>query len=108
MLAMADDILKPQYYNAVMVVQAISTFFMFFLPVYIFALICYRKPAKFMGFNTTVNYKQVFLILGILILTFPLSGALAELNKIFPISAQWAAKFKAMEDVACGTGSGSH
>jgi uncharacterized protein len=97
-LAMANDILKPQYYNAVMVVQAISTFFMFFLPVYVFALICYRKPSKFMGFNTNINYKQIFLLLGILILTFPLSGALGELNKIFPISPQWAAKFKAMED----------
>ena len=97
-LAMADDMLKPQYYNAVMVIQAISTFFMFFVPVYFFALICYRKPAKFMGFNTNINYKQIFLLLGILILTFPLSGALAELNKIIPISQQWAAKFKAMED----------
>ena len=97
-LAMAGDMLKPQYYNAVMVIQAISTFFMFFIPVYIFALICYRKPAKFMGFNTNVNLKQIFLILGILILTFPLSGALAELNKILPISREWAAKFKAMED----------
>ena len=97
-LAMAGDMLKPQYYNAVMVIQAISTFFMFFIPVYIFALICYRKPAKFMGFNTNVNLKQIFLILGILILTFPLSGALAELNKILPISREWAAKFKALED----------
>jgi len=97
-LAMAGDMLKPQYYNAVMVIQAISTFFMFFIPVYIFALICYRKPAKFMGFNTNINLKQIFLILGILILTFPLSGALAELNKILPISREWAAKFKAMED----------
>ncbi len=70
LLAMADDMLKPQYYNAVMAIQAISTFFMFFLPVYFFALICYRKPAKFMGFNTNINYKQIFLLLGILILPF--------------------------------------
>ncbi len=97
-LAMESDMLKPQYYNAVMAIQAISTFFMFFLSVYFFALICYRKPAKFMGFNININYKQVFLILGILILTFPLSGALAELNKILPISEYWAAKFKAMEN----------
>ena len=97
-LAMAGDMLKPQYYNAVMSIQVISTFFMFFIPVYIFAFICYRKPAKFLGFNTNINYKQIFLLLGILILTFPLSGALAELNKILPISKQWAEKFKAMEN----------
>jgi membrane protease YdiL (CAAX protease family) len=98
-LAMANDMLKPQYYNAVMTIQVVSTFFLFFLPVYFFALICYRKPAKFIGFNTNINYKQVFILLGILILTFPLSGALAELNKIIPISKSWADYFKSKEDL---------
>lgn len=71
MLGLEQDMLKPQYYNAVMVMQALSTFFMFFVPVYVFALICYRRPAKFIGFNGNINYKQVFLLLGILVLTFP-------------------------------------
>jgi CAAX protease family protein len=97
-LAMADDMLKPQFYGAVMTIQVVSTFFLFFLPVYFFALICYRKPAKFIGFNTNINYKQVFILLAILILTFPLSGALAELNKIIPIPTAWATKFKLMEN----------
>ncbi len=97
-LAMADDMLKPQYYYAIMAIQGVSTFFMFFLPVYIFAAICYRKPTKFLGFNTNVNYKQVSIVIGILILTFPLSGALANLNELIPIPKTWALKFKAMED----------
>src|SRR5665213_1239066 len=57
--AMATDMLKPQYYNAVMAIQAISTLLLFFLPVYCLALICYRKPLKFMGFNTHFTYKPV-------------------------------------------------
>ena len=97
-LSMEKDMLKPEFYNAVMAMQAISTFFMFFLPVYFFARICYYKPLRFMGFNKNINYKQVFILLGILVLTFPLSGALAELNKIIPIPTQWATKFKVMED----------
>ncbi len=97
-LSMADDMLQPQYYYAIMAIQAISTFFMFFLPVYFLALICYRKPLKFIGFNTNINYRQFFIVIGILILTFPLSGALAELNNIIPIPKDWAIKFKAMED----------
>ncbi len=97
-LSMADDMLKPQYYYAIMVIQAVSTFFMFFLPVYFLALICYRKPAKFIGFNKNISYRQFFCVIGILILTFPLSGALAELNNIIPIPKVWATKFKAMED----------
>ena len=97
-LTMADDMLKPQYYYAIMAIQGASTLFMFFIPVYIFALICYRKPAKYLGFNTNINYRQVLVVIGILVLTFPLSGALAELNEIIPIPKNWAAKFKAMED----------
>ncbi|MGI8580676.1 MAG: CPBP family intramembrane glutamic endopeptidase [Chitinophagaceae bacterium] len=93
----AEQILQPKYYKVNMVLQAVTTFFIFFVPAHFFALICYRKPFTYLGFNFRFNYKQVLLLIGILILTFPLSGALAELNKILPISPYWAAKFKAME-----------
>jgi uncharacterized protein len=97
LLEMANDILNPKYYNAIMWMQAVSTFFMFFLPVYFFALICYRNPTKFIGFNTNFNIRQVLLVIVILIFTFPLSGALAELNKIIPIPKNWEVYFKAKE-----------
>ena len=96
-LSMENDILNPKYYTAIMMMQAVSTFFMFFLPVYFTALICYRNPSKFIGFNTHINYKQILIILGILLLTFPLSGALAEATKMIPIPKTWEIKFKAME-----------
>lgn len=97
LLSMATDLLNPKYYNAIMWIQAVSTFFMFFLPVYFFALICYRNPSKFMGFNTNFDSRQLFLVVIIIIFTFPLSGALAELNKIIPIPKDWAAYFKEKE-----------
>lgn len=97
LLSMESDLLNPKYYNAIMWMQAVSTLFMFFLPVYFFALICYRDPYKFIGFNKNANYKQVLWVLGILIITFPLSGALAELNKIIPIPNDWTVKFQKME-----------
>ena len=93
----AEDILQPKYYTVNMVLQAVSTFLMFFVPVHFFAAICYRKPLTYLGFNFRFTFKQVLLLTGILILTFPLSGALGELNKYIPISAYWAAKFKAWE-----------
>ncbi len=93
----AEDILQPKYYQVNMVLQAVSTFLIFFVPAHFFAAICYRQPFTYLGFNSRFNYKQILLMIGILILTFPLSGALASLNKILPISAEWAAKFKAME-----------
>lgn len=97
LMAMESDMLNPKYYNAIMVMQAVSTLFIFFLPVYFFGLICYKNPTKFIGLNTPTNYRQFLLVLGILILTFPLSGALAELNKMIPIPKTWEIKFKAME-----------
>ncbi len=92
-----EDILQPKYYQVNMVLQAVTTFLIFFVPAHFFAAICYRKPFTYLGFNFRFDYKHVLLLIGILILTFPLSGALATLNKIIPISEAWAAKFKAME-----------
>jgi membrane protease YdiL (CAAX protease family) len=94
---MESDILNPKYYSAIMWMQAISTFMMFFLPVYLFALICYKDPTKFMGFNTKFNYKQVIMVLVILVFTFPLSGTLAEMTKVIPIPHSWEIYFKAKE-----------
>jgi membrane protease YdiL (CAAX protease family) len=94
---MQTDIFNPKYYNAIMWMQVVDTFFMFFLPVYFFALICYRNPTKFIGFNTRINYKQVLILFTILVLTFPLSGALAELTRMIPIPKTWEIYFKAKE-----------
>jgi len=94
---MQSDIFNPKYYNAIMLMQVVDTLFMFFLPVYVFALICYRNPMKFIGFNTRINYKQVLILLAIIVLTFPLSGALAELTKMIPIPKNWEIYFKAKE-----------
>ncbi len=92
-----SDMLQPKFYNVNMVLQAVSTFLIFFVPMHFFAAICYRKPFSYLGFNFRFNFKQVLLLTGILVLTFPLSGGLATLNKIIPISDALAARFKAME-----------
>jgi membrane protease YdiL (CAAX protease family) len=94
----AEEILQPKYYNVNMVLQVVSTFFIFWIPAYFFALICYRKPGAYLGYNFQFNYRQVLLVFAILILTFPVSGALADLNKVLPIPQYWALKFKALEE----------
>jgi len=92
-----QEMLQPKYYNVNMILQAVSTFFIFFFPAFLFAAICYRKAGEFLGFNLRVNYKQLMLVIGILIFTFPLAGALGDLNKALPIPQSWALKFRAME-----------
>lgn len=97
LLSMEKDMMDPKYYTAIMVVQAISTFLIFFLPVYIFSMICYQKASDYLGFNLRFSSAQIFIVIGILLFTFPLSGALAELNKIIPITESFVKKFKGME-----------
>ena len=96
-LSMEKDMADPKYYTTIMVIQGLSTFLIFFLPAYVFAMICYNKASQYIGFNLRFNAGQILLLVGILVLTFPLSGALAELNKIIPISESLAKKFKAYE-----------
>ncbi|MBA3673404.1 MAG: CPBP family intramembrane metalloprotease [Chitinophagaceae bacterium] len=96
-LTMEADMLKPEYYSAITAVQVVSTFFIFFVPAHFFALICYRKPLTYLGFNFRFSGKQVMLMIGILILTFPLSASLSELNKMIPLTEYWEKKFKAWE-----------
>ena len=95
--SMETDLLNPQYYYAAMTVQAISTFFMFFLPVYILARIAYKKPFQYIGFNKTFNYPQIFLVIGILFLTFLFSDTINQLTKLIPLPKNVEVKFKSLE-----------
>lgn len=92
-----EEMLQPKYYNVNMVIQGVSTFFIFFFPVFLFAVICYRNPAKFLGYNLRISYRQVLLIIAILLFTFPFSGALGALNEWIPIPKNLALEFRAME-----------
>ncbi len=91
------DMANPEYYYAIIVLQALSTFFIFFLPAWVFSRVCYKKPATFTGFYTRFNVKQLIWVVVILALTFPLSGALSELARSMPLPKDWKAKFDAME-----------
>ncbi|MBS1735769.1 MAG: CPBP family intramembrane metalloprotease [Bacteroidetes bacterium] len=97
LLSIQSDMMNPKYYNAIMLMQAADTIIMFFLPVYFFALICYKNPSQFIGFKTSINYKQLFWVLIILVFTFPLSSTLADLTNMIPIPKNLELKFKAME-----------
>lgn len=91
------DLLQPKYYDVNMVIQGVSTFFIFFLPIIIYARISYHRPNDFLGFNSRFNNAQVLLVCAILLMAIPVSGAMAELNKIIPLPQKWELKFKAME-----------
>lgn len=95
---MAQDMLDPANASAIRVVQLVSTFIIFFVPAWATALILNKKPFRFMGFNGYITLKQVGIVWLIVLAAIPFAGSLAELNKMIPVSAGMAAKFKAMED----------
>lgn len=91
-------LLKSTDANLSRIVQFVSTFFGMALPAIIFARVISRKPFSFIGFNSAINGKQVFIIIGIVIIGLILSAALSELNGMIPLSKSLAQSFKKLED----------
>src|SRR5204863_6211705 len=84
--------------NASRFLQFASTFFFFALPAYLFAKIMNRNALKYTGFNSGANLKQFIMIIVIVGLALAISGALAELNEIIPVSKNAEHYFRNLED----------
>jgi uncharacterized protein len=98
-LNIEKDMQNPLYANAAKVVQVVSTFFAFFIPAVGAAMFVSRKPFKWLGFKQGFTIKQLLLVMGIMLLCFPLVGALSELNEIIPIPKSWEIYFRQKEDL---------
>lgn len=97
LLSMGTDMMDPKYYWPIMWMQVVSTLCMLFLPAYFLAVICYRDPFRYLGFKVGFSTPQLITVVIILLFTFPLSGALAELTKMIQIPKNWEIYFKAKE-----------
>ena len=93
-----DGLLVPENATALRWMQFISTLFLFFLPPFFYALICHKKPFVHLGFNYTVNIKQIFIIVLIMFASLPIVGALQELTTMLPWSKATLLQFKAAEE----------
>ena len=98
LMTMADDMMMPEYVNALRMVQVVSTFTTFFLPAYFTALIISRRPFKLMGFTAMATYRQFLLAVAIIFCGAVIAGALSELNNAIPISKKAADMFKRLEE----------
>jgi membrane protease YdiL (CAAX protease family) len=79
-------------------VQAVGAFFMLGLPAIIFGIIVNKKPFNYLGFSTQFNYKQLLIVLLLLLASFFVVGSLAEVNQAIPISKNLQVTFKKLED----------
>jgi membrane protease YdiL (CAAX protease family) len=93
-----EALLKSENANLSRVLQFITTFFFMAVPSFIFARIINRKPFRYIGFNSAISGKQVFIIVGIMLIGLVLSGVLSELNEMIPVSKSAAHYFKGLED----------
>ena len=98
----ASQVLKkinlPEFTNASRILNTLAAVFSFLLPALVLAKLVSNRPFSQLGFSSSINAKQVFLLVVITFASMVLSGALGELNEIIPIPAKWFAKAKAMED----------
>ena len=98
-LHIEKDMQNPQFANAARMVQLVSAFFAIFVPAVAGAALMSRRPFKWLGYKEGFTIKQLLLVVGIMLLCFPLVGALGELNEIIPIPKSWEVVFKKMEDM---------
>ena len=93
-----EALLKSENANLSRALQFVTTFFFMAVPSFIFARIINRKPFSYIGFNNAISGKQVFIIIGIMLIGLAISGVLSELNEMIPISKSAAHYFKGLED----------
>jgi membrane protease YdiL (CAAX protease family) len=84
--------------NLARLLQFISTFFFMALPAFVFARINDRKAFKYLGFNSALSGKQVFIIVGIVFLSLIISGILSQVNAMIPLTKRAEQYFKSLED----------
>jgi uncharacterized protein len=95
---MEKDMMNPQFSNAIKTLQLVSTFFIFFIPALVTAMMLSKRPFRFLGFNLQFSVKQMGIMILIMLASLPLVGALSEINKIIPIPHNWEITFKKLED----------
>jgi membrane protease YdiL (CAAX protease family) len=98
LLEMKDEISNPAYSNAFKMVQAVSTFFGFFIPAIVTALLLNRKPYKLLGFTKKFDARQIGLVILVMFMALFVSGTLGYLNQHIPIPASWKIVFDRLED----------
>jgi membrane protease YdiL (CAAX protease family) len=79
------------------IMNTVAVFFSVFLPAIIWARVMSRKPFRQLGFNSSLNGKQMFLIVLMSVVAMLVSNFFGEVNQHIPLPSSWMAKAKAIE-----------
>ena len=91
------EMTNPAYRSVFQWIQVVSTFFVFFVPSWFMAQYMSRKPFAFLGYNTYFSRQQYLLTVLVMLAALPVVGAMGDLNKMIPLSAELAERFKELE-----------
>src|ERR1041385_3899367 len=95
---LGDALVKSENANLARLLEFITTLFFMAIPAVVFARIVNRKPLKYLGFNSAITGKQVFIVVGIVFIALIVSGVLSELNEMVPITKNAEKYFRKLED----------
>ncbi len=96
-LQAGNELLKSENVQVTRLLNTVATAISFFLPALIVAKMSSTTPMKSLGFNQTFSFKQIGLVLFITFGGLFLSGSLAALNEIIPMSASFIKKARELE-----------
>ncbi len=97
-MSIPEGLFDPKNVDAIRVIQVVSTATTFFLPAIITAFILSRRPAKLLRFTMRFNYRQLLLMLGIMLTAAVTAALLAQLNEWIPLPENTKDYFKTLED----------
>ncbi len=88
---------NPANSSAVVVMQGISAVVGFLFPALLTAFLMNKQPMKLLGYKGSINWKEVSVVIGIILAALFVSTALAYFNNEIPISTSWKIRFDKME-----------
>ncbi len=88
---------NPANSTAIKVIQMITAVVGFLLPALLTAQLMNRQPLKLLGYHGKIIWKEVGIVLAIVLAALFVSSALSYFNQNIPIDASWKIKFDKME-----------
>lgn len=97
-LQVPSALIKPENVQFSRFANALTTFIAFFIPAWAVAKIAHKNAFQTLGFNSRISIKQVIAVGVISFGALFLSGSLAAINEIIPMSAGFLEKARKLEN----------
>ena len=95
---MQESMMDPSFVNEVRVIQTLLAAFIFFIPAFITAFLLHKRPFIYLGLGRKNSLPTIGIAMALMAATIVLSGALASLTEMIPLSESMRVYFKGLED----------